>query len=280
MKSPPTFQFRSQRDVGRGLVAWQRRRGRGGFTLIEVLTSIAVMAILTAMLGTMILTMGHTWENARDRVNNFTKARAMLDMMDNDLQAGLFRPDLPAFPSGNMEFYTLRPGISTAQPVRNISAVGYQINTASNVLQRSDQSYQWTSAIAFGAGATFPTTGTARDTAPGVVGFQVVFEQADGTLSTNTYNSTSTANPTRAIGITLAVVDDQTMLALSAANQVTTLSAALKNAVPSPPTGSVKAVWESYLNGTSMNWKSYPSGLGVGLKIFERYVILPNTTYE
>ena len=258
-----------------------RRRGRGGFTLIEILTSIAVMAILTAMLGTMILTMGHTWQNARDRVNNFTKARAMLDMMDNDVQAGLFRPDLPAFPGGLTEFYTLRPGISKTQPVRNISAVGYQINTTSNVLQRSDQSYQWTpSAISFGTNATFPTTGTARDTAPGVVGFQVVFEQADGTLSTNTYNSSSTTNPTRAIGITLAVVDDQTMLALSAANKVTTLSAALKDAVPSTPTGSVKAVWESYLNSASMNWKSYPSGLGVGLKIFERYVILPNATHE
>ncbi len=249
----------------------KRSFGCNGFTLVEILTSIAVMAIMTAMLGTMILTMGHTWRDAQERVNNFTKARAMLDMLDNDLQGGLFRPDLPAFPGGSIEFYTLRPGISTTQPVRNVSAVGYQIS--SNVLQRSDQSYHWSDAVSFGSSATFPTTGTARATAPGVVDFKVLFEQEDGTLS-STY-STSTTNPTRAIGITLAVVDDQTMLVLSAA-QATTLRAALDGAISQ--TRSVKADWEGYLNGGSMNWKSYPAGLGVGLKIFERYVILPNAT--
>jgi hypothetical protein len=231
------------------------------------------MAIMMAMLGAMILTMGHTWKDAQERVKNFTKARAMLDMMDNDLQAGLFRSDLPAFPGGSIEFYTLRPGISPTQPVRNISAIGYQLPTASTVLQRSDQSYPWSGASAFVTNATFPTTGTARLTAPGMVDFKVVFEQADGTLS-STY-STSTTNPTRAVGITLAVVDDQTTLVLSA-SQIANLRAALNGATTQ--TRSVKADWESYLHGPGMNWKNYPSGLGTGLKIFERYVILPNST--
>ncbi len=282
MKSQPTFHFRSQPAAGPGNAEQAQRRSRRGFTLVEILTSLAVMAIMTAMLGTMILTMGQTWKNAQQRVNNFTKARSMLDMLDNDLQAGLYRPDLPAVQAvpGNttlgssVEFYTMRPGISSTQPVRNISAVSYQINSTSNVLQRADQSYQWSASIAFGASTAFPTGGIPRDTAPGMVDFKVLYVQQDGTLS-YTY-STDATNPTRAVGVTLAVVDDQTLPVLSA-NQISALRSAL-DAIATTPTRSVKANWESYLTSTSMNWKSYPAGLGVGLKIFERYVILPNDT--
>jgi prepilin-type N-terminal cleavage/methylation domain-containing protein len=272
MKLPLTFLSRSRRSVGRGKIGGARR-GRSGFTLIEILTSITVMTIMIALLGAMILTMGQTWRNAQEQVNNFTKARSMLDMFDHDLQAGLFRPDLTAFSGGNIQFYTLRPGISTTQPVRSISAVTYQINSTSNILQRSDQSYQWGDAIPFGSGTAFPTSGTARNTAAGMIDFKVLFVQEDGTLS-STYSS-SVANPTRAVGITLAVVDDQTMLVLTG-TQVTALRTALDGAITQ--TRSVKTDWESYLNGASMNWKNYPTSLGVGLKVFERYVILPNAT--
>ncbi len=279
MKSPPIFLSHSPGFPGKGRAGGGRQYIREGFTLVEVLVAVTVMSIMLALMATALLTMSTTWQDAQKRVNNFTKARAMLDIMDHDIQFGLFRSDLPAFPNGNampVQFYTMRPGISTTQPVRSFSAVSYSIPAGSSVLQRSDLSFQWADGIAFGTATTFPTTLTPRDTAPGMIDFKVLFMQKDGTLSA-TY-STSTTNPTKAIGFTLAVVDDQTLVFLTAANKVTTLQTALESAYSATPTRDVKANWEDYLNGATMNWTSYPKSLGVGFKIFERYVILPNAT--
>ena len=94
-----------------------------------------------------------------------------------------------------------------------------------------------------------------------------------------TYNPVGSANPTRAIGLTLAVVDDQTLQALNnmapSQGEVANLRADL--AVPAGTiTGSVKATWDQYLN-TQIAWKSYPQGLGIGFTVFERYVVLPSS---
>ncbi len=56
------------------------------------------------MFGAMMVTVGQLWQNAQKRVNNFTKARAMLDLMANDIQAGVFRSELsPISPTSSRD---------------------------------------------------------------------------------------------------------------------------------------------------------------------------------
>jgi prepilin-type N-terminal cleavage/methylation domain-containing protein len=269
-----------------------KSRHADAFTLVELLVAIAVLGVLVLILAQVFGTMNNVWLYGQGKVNNFTKGRAMLNLLENDLYAAVFRPDLAAFPGGAFKFYTERPGVPVESGnLRNISLVQYAVTTGTtnglptSTLERSDMPVSWTDAatyLAFGntggfvSTASGATTGTLtpRDTAPGVVAFQVIFVQADGSFSTTTFtpshsaSGTANLNPTRGIGVTLAVINDQAMKLLST-TQVTGLQTGFAGAV----TGnrSVKADWEHYLNNT-ITWNTYPKNLGTGVGIFECYV--------
>lgn len=262
---------------------------RAAFTLLEMMTAIAVLSLIMIMLGQVLGTVSRAWVDGQRHVNNFTKARAMLNLFANDIQCGLFRNDLCAFPADNtgktlIKFYTQRQGIiPLGGTPRTISLVQYAYNadqstpTSMTTLQRGDLSVTWTataSAVTFGNTTDFGgNTPIARDTVAGVVNYKVMFVYADGTLS-ETYTA-NTSNPLRAVGLTLAVVDDRTLKLLKReqieglrnAFDETLTATALSN------TRSVKAIWELYEN-SSLDWKSYPASLAFGLKIFEFYVNL------
>lgn len=269
-----------------------KSRHAHGFTLVELLVAITVLGVMVLLLARIFGTMNSVWLYGQGKVNNFTKGRAMLNLLENDLYAAVFRPDLAAFPGGTFKFYTARPGVPVESGIlRNISLVQYALTTGTtnglptSTLERSDMPVSWTDAstyLAFGNTAGFvsmasgATTGplTPRDTAPGVVAFQAVFVQSNGSFSTTTFtpdlsaSGTTNPNPTRGIGVTLAVIDDQAMKLLSA-TQVTALQNGFTGAVTG--TRSVKADWEHYLNNT-ITWNSYPKRLGTGIGIFECYV--------
>jgi len=248
---------------------------RKGFTLIEILVAIAVLALMWIVFAQMFQTTGNTWLTGQARVNNFIKGRAMLDLVARDLQSGIYRSDLAAFPSissGPYSFYTERPGYSTGtNSLRSLSWVQYSFD-ATNVtmLKRGDMPMTWAigDAPAFGS-TNAPTSGTItdRDTASGVVAFKILFLDSGGQLSTN-YSS---ANPPKAFAIGLAVVDDNTLAKLST-SQISQLQSGFASGATG--TNSLKADWESYLK-TGINWTNYPRSMGSGLKVFERYVILP-----
>jgi hypothetical protein len=259
--------------------------------MVEMLTAIAVLSLLIVMLAQITGLVSNAWINGQRDVNNFTKARAMLNLFTNDIQAGLFRSDLCAFPSDGsggslIKFYTQRLGIApSGSTTRELSLVQYAYGSdqstvaAMSTLQRGDLYFTWSdtpNAVTFGNTSDFGSnTPTARDAASGIVDYRVVFVYADGSLST-TY-TVSTSNPLRAIGLTLAVVDDRTLKMLNT-TQVQTLRSALDNTVTASSLTSwrsVKAIWENYTD-TTMNWKTYPAGFGAGLKIFELYVNLNN----
>lgn len=238
---------------------------------------------MIVMLGQILQMVSTAWTNGEKNVNNFTKARAMLEMFSRDIQSGVFRSDLAAFPlTGTVttaSFYTQLPGVpSTSDPERHVSLVQYVYNPdqSTNVnmttLQRGDMAISWDSAptvLPFGDTTDFNgDTVTPRNTAPGVVDYKLLFVYANGSVST-TYTP-STTNPLRAVGLTLLVVDDQTLKLLTI-SQITALRATFDSSAVTTGTRSVKADWENYL-ATSMSWSSYPKSLGIGMKVFERYV--------
>jgi prepilin-type N-terminal cleavage/methylation domain-containing protein len=273
MKSSRKYPCADSRNTG------THRRGISGFTLLEILTAVAVLSLLVAMLTQMLGTISRTWTEGQLRVNNFAKARVMLDLMARDLQNGLFRSDLAAFPNSTFAFYTQGSGVSTSSTdsLRSVSLVKYEVDSTStnSVLQRSDLAIPWSSSaslVSFGNTTSLPMLSSvvARDTSPGVLDFKTIFVYSDGTLTTS--YTASSSNPVRSVGLTLAVVDDQTIKHLTSA-QISALRTGLDGAISG--SCSVKSDWDAYLKSTSMNWTTYPRTLAVGLKIFERYVTLP-----
>lgn len=250
-------------------------RRTAAFTLVELLVAMTVLALIMVLFLQILGAVSDMWVNGQRRVENFTKARAMLDLFARDVQGGVFRSDLAAFPDSSIAFYTKRPGVPAgAGKLREVSLVQYSLST-NNILQRGDYAIRWSdpaSSIPFGNTTNFSgNLPTPRDTAPGVMGFSVMFLYADGTRSTN--YTASASNPLRALGFALAVVDNQTLRKMSA-DKIQTLRAGFVGATSSG--GSAKAAWEEYLK-SSLDWSDYPKSLGQGLKIFERYVILPNS---
>lgn len=246
-----------------------RSTKRGGFSLIELLVAIAVLSLIVIVMAQVLQAASLAWFNGQARVNNFVKGRAMMDLVARDLQAGIYRDDLSAFPTNQISFYTERPGFSgSAAATRSVSWVTY---AASNTtLQRGDMAVEWGAANlpSFDPTNALPPVGTitSRDTASGVVGFKVLFLYGDGTISENY----STAKRPKAFGVGLAVIDDNMMNRLSAA-QIAQIKNDFSNSASG--TNSIKADWDKMLSG--LNWGAYPGGLGSGLKIFERYVAAP-----
>jgi len=245
---------------------------RRAFTLIELLVAIAVLALMTIFLAQMLSSASQTWLLGKGRVDNFSKARALLDLLAGDLQSGIYRGDLSAFPSTNVAFYTRRAGfVGGANPVRDISLVQYTLWT-NTVLQRADMGITWSdpaTSISFGNTNTLPNlvSVTGRDTSEGVVGFRILFLGTNGNLSSNYVRT----NGLKGFAVGLAVVDGATLKKMSP-TQIGDLQGALQGRVSG--TNSIKADWDSYLN-SGMNWGAYPKSLGGGFKVFERYVYLP-----
>lgn len=243
---------------------------RRAFTLIELLVATAVLMLLVVLIVQVLGTMSDTWQSNLRRINNFTKARAMLELIARDVQFGVFRDDLAAFPSGAMSFYTRRQGVGGS---RNLTLVEYGINTSDeqSTLRRGDVALGWNESIfedntaSFGVGQP-----VLRDTVAGVVGFSLMFLQKDGTYA-QTYSSDET-NPTRAVVVTLAVVDDPTVRRMSDAGKMGALRSELSGVLSG--SRAAKAEWDIHV-ASGINWDSYPKGLSSGLKIFERYVPLP-----
>jgi len=249
-----------------------RKRARQGFSLVEMLVAIAVLTLMTLLLAQMFSSVSRTWLGGQARVDNFSKARVLLDLACEDLRSGVFRPDLAAFPGTNLTFYTRRPGFqSGAGDLRDVSLVSY-VTQPDGTLLRGDLAVAWTnnaSSISFGNTNALPhaSSVTARDMASGVLGFRVLFIGTNGGL-TSTY---APANGLRGFSVGLAVVDGGTMKKLTSP-QLDTLRAGLEGALSG--TNSIRADWENHLQ-SGLNWQSYPKDLGSGLRIFERYVSLP-----
>lgn len=154
---------------------------RRAFTLIEMLVSISIMSFMLLAMAQMTSLFEQGWRVEQNRIDNFTKARAMLGLLTEDLQRGVFRGDLPAFgtngPSATpavtssglyyytntaftAAFYTRQPGLaaSTTTAVRDVSLVSYSLRTPNSTsgpntinvtaeekiaLQRSDLFVPW-----------------------------------------------------------------------------------------------------------------------------------------
>ncbi len=249
----------------------------GAFTLIELLTALCVLALLILLMNQMWSAAGASAQEGKRRIDNFSKARSTLDVFSRDVRAGIFRPDLAAFVNDTgapaISLYTQRPGVGA--DVRNISLVVYQIDKDKARLRRGAMPILWNDAtdkISFGNTNNLPMLANVvpEDVVNGVLRLGVYFIDNSGGISKNY------SDKTRAVGITLATVDEDALKVLSPdqLKKLTAIDQALPDDPSLNPSQTLKSFWEGKLASSDF-FDGYPSQLRSGLRIFERYVMLP-----
>lgn len=284
-----------------------------GFTLVELLVAISILAILVVILGQILGLVSLSWSVGKQRMDNLTKARAFLDLFARDVQDGVFRPDLAAFidQAGNVcsssstsyAFYTKRTGGGTGVS-RGLSLVNYELNlntvTGDSALMRGALPVTWTSTWpSFGSTGALPELATNlkpsnpsfsttspyyTEVAAGVIAFRVYFinsNPANPSAATYSwtyipwnYSTAGTVPVTVAVGVAVVIVDDQTQQVLATQNLLSNLTANSTFTSTPPLTGSLKDYWDTKIN-TPGFFTGYPRQLRTGLKTFERVVQLP-----
>ncbi|MCE0484850.1 MAG: prepilin-type N-terminal cleavage/methylation domain-containing protein [Methylacidiphilales bacterium] len=112
----------------------QKETLSNGFTLVELLTAITILSIILLALGAAMGFVSRLWLNGVGTVDNFTKARVIMNLLDRDIQMMVMRPDMAAFVDSNgaaaCAFYTnIQGDQGTATPdTRTISLVQYVLN--------------------------------------------------------------------------------------------------------------------------------------------------------
>jgi hypothetical protein len=279
--------------------AWPRFRRYRSFTLVEILVSIAVLSLIIVAMAQMTALVGNAWGMGSSRIDNFTKSRAMLDLMIQDLQRGVFREDLPAFLTGASQtstngatyflggsytnaFYTRVAGYNPAgSPVRDLSLVSYALSSSGQgsdkiVLQRSELPGPWSSSsatnLAFGNDANLAAleqNAVTQTASPGVVGFQIMFQRQDGSVipASSYVGEDFTHGPVVAFGVAIAVVGKQALTEMTSA-QVVNLAATIAGI--NSYTNSAKACWDANIGGSTFS--QYPKNLSTSFQTYERWM--------
>jgi len=253
-----------------------RRIWPKGFTLLEILVASTLLIIISGFLLQLLSGTSRLIEQNRGRFSADTRAQAVLGLLDEEIQDGIIRPDLAAFPGGRMELYTRRRAQGGDRPV---SLVGYHVDTTAGTLQRAAIPTSWTPASAtdfsFGNTNSLPllpaytsTNPAWREVASGVVALRLTFVGIDGLASTTQFIQGGT-NATSGVLVTVATIDDRTESRLRDTGKLTPF---LQDNfwLASPPVNQTFGqYWNSQISSQTNQGFSH-------LRIAERYVPLPH----
>jgi prepilin-type N-terminal cleavage/methylation domain-containing protein len=95
----------------------RRGTGQGGFTLVELLVAISVLAVVLTMLYGAFESLGGTVEGATDRIVNLDEARLLMDTMTKDLRTAVsLSATIPAFASADDRSVTFYGNLNSTEP--------------------------------------------------------------------------------------------------------------------------------------------------------------------
>jgi len=221
-----------------------RSGGAQAFTLVELLVAMGVLLLMLVLFTQAIGGISSAWRGAEERMNNHTKARALLGRLQTDIDTMVLRDDLPAFPVDGADtkfgFFTLRRGVyngTSASDARSLSYVEYNFDSNSRYpgrLLRFDKSYDYTdgeqsalefgSAIEVGPGETpapnatpdrgeEPPTESEAGLADGILGFEWAFLRHDGGFSSTLdyTDSTGVRRTAKGVAVAMLVMDERAM---------------------------------------------------------------------
>jgi prepilin-type N-terminal cleavage/methylation domain-containing protein len=100
-----------------------RRRGEKAFSLIEILTAMAILSIIVFVLASMANTAGTIWTQGENQNQHRQRARAVLDVLSRELRSATLGV-APLAPEGNALQLVINPPL--AQKYRNRDAIFWQ----------------------------------------------------------------------------------------------------------------------------------------------------------
>ena len=189
------------------------------FTLVEMMVAMAVLSLILVVLATATATVSRIWLNGIGAVDNFTKARLALSLLDRDIQLMVLRRDLAAFTDSTgtqsqCAFYTMIEGYP-AVDTRCVSLVQYSMSqlptpasATSSVLQRLNYGMNYaTSSSAMTPEVGYSTNlvqlaspvvtahAVTESVFTGIIQFQIQFVDGTGTILNPPYSSLSSTPP-------------------------------------------------------------------------------------
>jgi len=263
---------------------------REGFTLIEVLVSVAVLALLSVLLLRLVTDTQSASRPALRQMGATAQAQVALDRLALDWAALVARPDVPcqlADAGTNaiaLDFFTRVP---TSGSGRKISRVSYQMATGlSPGLKRASKEADWGAAFmgesAGGVAMTFSDLPVGLQLAasdydllaPGTLRMAVRFLRRDtGGVTQNppTKNGTVDFDQLAGVLVTLVTLDDQTVKPLTAAERQS-----LSAAFPDVPDGTLPlSSWEAISSNPGNFPNDIPQSTTSSLRVFQRFFPLP-----
>ncbi len=292
--------------------------GKKGFTLIELLVSMAILSLMLISMATVMGYVSKLWLNGIGAMDNFSKARVVLNLLDRDIQMMVMRRDVAAFVDGSgnkvdangnaiCEFYTNiqgGPATGASSPdFRTVSLVQYVLSTPGTTptLQRLNYGINFppvaplmtpTLLMSIGNTTSLPVPSNAaletETVFTGIIRFQIQFLDGTGTI-TSAYNfPPASFSPPIPPTSSRSVVVSMLVLSNSAYNLATrnggTIMTTLLSDFPNPTTPTApyttySQYWNSILNPTIGTLDpNLPPQVRGGIQVFERHIPLPITT--
>lgn len=276
------------------------RSPRNAFSLIELLVAIVVLALIAVLMAAIIGQVSKTWSKERNRVDNYTKARVSLDLLERDFQAAAIDRGLPgllnAAADPALDFYVTETGPVGAasnpqSSQRPISQVTYRVvdspsSDFARGLQRGLEGVAFTTTAPFGgAGSAFPAPmpALAEDRyqviGPGVLRMDFRYTSQDGSKISRSFVPHTAGSTTGSLYLTvcLLVCDENSLHLLDTiAGGYAKLLSQFDANVSSVAINEMPYVsWRTAVLNDS-TYTGLPSTIRQSLQVYERTIRLPN----
>lgn len=271
---------------------------RSGFTLIEMLVVLTVLAIISTMLVSIVAAAFGAWRDGVRNVDNFTKARLAMDTMARDIRSAIlqtsgpddvYRPFFDANGQPAIRFLTafagLLPGVTPHRKgQRSLSLAQFEVDfndpdPKKRGLRRIERGFDFTGpntlATFTALGMPNPDSrlfpqGNAILVGPGICLLHIRFQDANGQLS-RIYQPGA-----KMIYINVLVMDENSIVLLERLGK---LDNVINQFTGLPDTSDQRPVdlWNQVLQNGDF-FQSLPPDSRKGIRIFERAVPLPESS--
>ena len=270
------------------------RRTQNGFTLAELLVSIAVLTLIVLLTSKMVNSAANAITLGTKRLDVESQLRPVLDRMGLDFAKMVRRPDVDYYVKGPLDpeagndriaFFCNTPGYyPTTGSQSPFSLVSYRINSDSNSLsynqmERMGKGLLWsgvssTPGMIFGIQAIFnnwpnATSSTATDADFELIGPQIFRFEYFYILKTGVASDQPGANGLKdvaAISVLVAAIDQKSRVLLSD-SQVQDIVAGLVDFNPGMKASDLATSWQASLNATA----SAPRTAVSAIRVYQRY---------
>lgn len=241
---------------------------RAGFTLVELLVALGVLAlVLTAILQ---ITTGslNTWRQADGRFQNFVIARSVLELMAGDFENNVIGANIgnvaELSTTDSLRFFTRRLGMDApgGGALRPFSVVSYAAENGS--LWREERAFGWDDRSGFGA--TIPSPSQSASICDGVLAFRFAFPDGSGGYS----RQIPADEPPRAVMLSMAVVGQDAYRLLQDSGKLAAVEETL-NTLAEPNEANAVHAWNTWLAGAP----DLPGEVRANLRFFQRVFPLP-----